>query len=95
MILLWDRILVHRAKKAQSYIQGFQGLYCEYLPPYVPELNPVKNVWGYLKNNPMANDAPCDLLILTKKAHPNGHLCRRSRIFFVPSSNIASFFLLN
>jgi transposase len=71
VILLWDRFLAHRAKKVQSYIQGSQGLYSEYLPPYAPELNPVENVWGYMKRNPMANDAPYDLLILTKKSPPS------------------------
>lgn len=79
MILLWDRFLAHRAKIVQSYIQGSQGLYSEFLPPYAPELNPVENVWGYLKRNPMANDAPYDLLSLTKKTRRHGHSLQKKQ----------------
>ena len=79
MILLWDRFLAHRAKKVQSYIQDSQGLYCEFLPPYAPELNPVENVWGYMKRNPMANDTPYDLLTLTKKARRHGYYLQKKQ----------------
>jgi len=38
-----------------------QGLSCEFLPPYAPELNPVENIWSYLKQNPLANYAAADI----------------------------------
>jgi hypothetical protein len=79
MILLWDRFLAHRAKKVQFYIQGSQKIHSEYLPPYAPELNPVENVWGYMKRNPMANDAPYDLLILTDKARRHGYSLQKKQ----------------
>jgi transposase len=37
-----------------------------FLPPYAPELNPVENVWSYLKTKSMVNDATFDLNDLTK-----------------------------
>jgi hypothetical protein len=54
VILIWDRFLPHRAKTVQSFIRSCR-IHCFFLPPYAPELNPVENVWGYLKINPMAN----------------------------------------
>ena len=72
MVLIWDRFMAHKANKVQSYIRGSKTLHSEFLPPYAPELNPVENVWGYMKRNPMANDAPYDLLSLTKKARRHG-----------------------
>jgi transposase len=37
------------------------GLSCEFLPPYAPELNPVENLWSYIKRNPLANFAAADI----------------------------------
>jgi len=37
------------------------GLSCEFLPPYAPELNPVENIWSYIKQNPLANFAAADI----------------------------------
>ncbi len=59
-LIVWDRFLAHRAKKVQSYIHS-KAAHAEYLPPYAPELNPVENVWGYLKMNPLANHTAQDL----------------------------------
>lgn len=38
-----------------------KGLSCVFLPPYAPELNPVENIWSYLKQNPLANFAATDI----------------------------------
>ncbi len=84
-IVLWDRFLAHKAKKIQSYIKDSKVLYSEFLPPYAPELNPVENVWGYMKRNPMANDASYDLLTLTKKTRHHGYSLQKNRTFFVLS----------
>ncbi|MBW1936539.1 MAG: transposase [Deltaproteobacteria bacterium] len=73
MVLLWDLFLAHKAKRVQSYIRSSKALHSEFLPPYAPELNPVENVWGYIKRNPMAHDAPYDLLTLAKKARRHGY----------------------
>jgi len=61
MILIWDRLNSHRSVQVQSWMVRRNGLFCEYLPPYAPELNPVENVWSYLKHNPLANFAAADI----------------------------------
>jgi transposase len=72
LILVWDRFLAHRAKKVQSHITNLKHLSAEYLPPYAPELNPLENVWGYLKMNPLVNDPRQDVLSLAKTARRHG-----------------------
>lgn len=55
VVLLWDRLQAHRAKRVQTFIEDTPGLWGEYFPSYAPELNPAEQVWNYLKNNPLAN----------------------------------------
>ena len=43
-----------------------------HLAPYAPELNPVENVWNYLKMNSMANEALYDLETLKKTTRRHG-----------------------
>jgi transposase len=49
IILIWDRLMAHRAAKVRRFIDRRAELQSFFLPPYAPELNPVENVWGYLK----------------------------------------------
>ena len=37
------------------------NLKLHFLPPYSPELNPVEQIWNYLKNREIANLCPADL----------------------------------
>jgi hypothetical protein len=60
IILIWDRLKTHRSVKVQRWMAGQHGFSCEFLPPYAPELNPVENIWSYLKHNPLANFAAAD-----------------------------------
>jgi|WetSurSiteA1Bulk_404760.scaffolds.fasta_scaffold60973_1 transposase len=77
LILVWDRFLAHRAKKVQSYITNSKNLSAEHLPPYAPELNPLENVWGYLKMNSLANDPQQDVSSLAKTARHHGRSIQR------------------
>lgn len=61
IILIWDRLRTHRSVKVQGWIAQRHGISCEFLPPYAPELNPVENLWSYLKHNPLANFAAADI----------------------------------
>jgi hypothetical protein len=61
IVLLWDRFMPHRARLVHDYISGKEDWRSEFLPAYAPELNPVENVWCYLKTNPMANEALFEL----------------------------------
>lgn len=75
--LLWDRFQAHRARVVQSYIAGKKNWRAAHLPPYAPELNPLENVWNYLKMNSMANEALYDLETLTKTARRHGRSLQR------------------
>jgi transposase len=55
VILIWDRLSCHRARDVQAVCARLPRLHLEYFPPYAPELNPVEQVWSYLKKNPLAN----------------------------------------
>ena len=48
IVLIWDRLLVHRAAKMRKFIEKTKNLWMFFFPPYAPELNPVEPVWGYL-----------------------------------------------
>jgi transposase len=81
VILLWDRFLAQRARIVQTWIAKKRSWRSEFLPPYAPELNPVENVWNYLKSNSMVNEARYDLESLTKATRRHGRgLQRRPRL---------------
>lgn len=61
IVLVWDRLSTHRAKKVKVFLMKNPNISTFFLPPYAPELNPAEQVWGYLKINPLANCAIADL----------------------------------
>ncbi len=61
LTILWDQIMIHRAKPVTDYFARHQRLVVEAFPPYAPELNPVDNVWSYVKYNRLANYSPRNL----------------------------------
>jgi len=68
IILIWDRLNAHRSVQVQCWMARRYGLSCVFLPPYAPELNPVENIWSYLKQNPLANYAANDINELFRTA---------------------------
>jgi transposase len=72
IVLLWDRLNAHRSHKTRQYLaRQRRRLFPHFLPSYAPEVNPVEQVWGYLKMNPLANDpiAETRLLAATVRRH--------------------------
>jgi len=61
VILIWDRLNVHRGSVVRRFLERHPRFHVELLPAYAPELNPVETVWSYLKLNPLANFAPSDV----------------------------------
>ena len=61
VVLVWDRLQAHRARAVRRYIERCERFHPHLLPPYTPELNPVENVWSYLKRNPLSNLAITEL----------------------------------
>jgi transposase len=60
VILIWDRLPVHRSGQLRHWLDRHPRVSVELLPPYAPELNPVELFWAYLKCNPLANLAADD-----------------------------------
>lgn len=56
LVLVWDRLNVHRAGRLQVWLAA-HGVTSVFLPPYAPELNPVELWWAYLKHHRLANFA--------------------------------------
>ena len=61
IILLWDRLPVHRGKRVQEFIADHPRLHVEWFPGYAPELNPVESIWSHSKRNRLANYCPDDV----------------------------------
>ena len=79
VVLVWDRLLAHRAKKVQAFIRDTPDLHVYLLPPYAPELNPVENVWGYLKMNPLSNRPFFDVDSLAQATRHHGRSIQRKQ----------------
>lgn len=79
VILIWDRLMAHRARKVKRFIDRKPQLQSFFLPPYAPELNPVENVWGYLKMNPLANYAASDIESLATRTRCHARSVQRKR----------------
>ena len=96
IILVWDRLSVHRAATVRDFLKKSGRMEAELLPPYAPELNPVEGLWAYLKHNPLANWAPelvghlyLEALEQTRRLQKNQHLLR-SFILGTPLSSCLS-----
>ena len=65
--VLWDSIRIHSAEPVNAYVAEHQEITIEFLPPYAPELNPVDQIWSYVKYNRLANYCPLNLTELRKR----------------------------
>lgn len=61
VIVLWDRGNMHKGDPIRAQVEHFRPrLSLELLPPYAPMLNPVEQVFGWLKYGTLSNFAPTD-----------------------------------
>jgi len=60
VIVVWDRGPMHHGPEIRQVLKDHPRLSLELLPPYAPELNPVEQIWNYLKWNRLCNLAPQD-----------------------------------
>jgi hypothetical protein len=58
VIVVWDRGPNHKGPAVREFLKRNRRLRLELLPPYAPELNPVEQVWGWLKFGQLANFVP-------------------------------------
>jgi transposase len=68
VIVIWDRGNMHRGPAIHQLQEDFPRLTLEFLPPYAPDLNPVEQVWTFLKWHRLSNFAPADTRELEHKA---------------------------
>jgi transposase len=61
LVILWDSIRIHAAGVIEDYVLRHPRITIEWLPPYAPELNPVDQVWSYVKYGRLANYCPRSL----------------------------------
>jgi transposase len=79
VVLVWDRLLAHRARRVELFLSQQLQLRPHFLPPYAPELNPVEYVWSYLKINPLANMAVADVKTLVQRTRYHGRRVQRNQ----------------
>jgi len=53
LLLVWDNAPSHKSKTVKGYLakqsQKNPKIWMANIPPYSPELNPIEQLWGYLK----------------------------------------------
>jgi transposase len=64
VIVVWDRGPNHQGPGIRQFLQRHRRLWLEPLPPWAPELNPVEDVWSWLKYGELANYVPDDTMML-------------------------------
>lgn len=78
VVLLWDRGPSHRHRQVRAWLAAHPRCHVVWLPPYAPELNPVEQLWSYLKYGRLANFAPDDVLDIQRAVRrERRHLARR------------------
>jgi transposase len=60
VIVVWDRGPIHRGDPIRRVLAAYPRLTLERLPAYAPELNPVEQLWSYVKYGRLANLAAPD-----------------------------------
>ncbi len=58
VVVVWDRGGNHKGPLVRAFLRRNRRLRLELLPAYAPDLNPVEQVWGWLKYGRLANFVP-------------------------------------
>lgn len=62
LLIIWDGLRAHRSVRVRDYLDSTKGaLQVAFLPPYVPNCNPVEYLWAWLKRHALANLCPATL----------------------------------
>jgi transposase len=78
VIVLWDRLRLHRRPVAHALCRRLPRLRLESFPAYAPELNPDEQVWTLTKKQ-LANGSPDDRYALALDLIEALEACRRSQ----------------
>jgi putative transposase len=58
VVVVWDHGSNHKGPVVRNFLAKHPRLTLEPLPPWAPELNPVEDVWSWLKYGELANFVP-------------------------------------
>ena len=61
LVVVLDRLNVHRAAVCELHGRGAAWLDVEWLPAYAPDLNPVEALWTHAKYSALSNFVPNDV----------------------------------
>jgi hypothetical protein len=67
VVVVWDGGTNHKGPVVRAFLARNRRVWLERLPAYAPELNPVEQVWGWLKFGQLANFVPDDLAQLDRE----------------------------
>jgi transposase len=76
VIVVWDRGPMHQGDDIRQVLADFPRLSLEQLPAYAPELNPVEQIWTFLKWSRLCNFSPEDVDALENKVFQELHAAR-------------------
>lgn len=79
VIVVWDRGAMHKGAPLRELQADFPRLEFEFLPAYAPELNPVEQIWSYVKWHKLSNFAPCDTAELEQRLFAELDPCRHDQ----------------
>ena len=69
LLIVWDGAKPHRSRLVRDYVDSTEAhIQITSLPPYAPELNPVKYLWAWLRRHTLANFCPDTLAELQHTA---------------------------
>jgi len=53
LLMVWDNAPAHKSKTVKTYLENQSEqnprIWLANIPPYSPELNPIEQLWGYIK----------------------------------------------
>lgn len=69
IIVVWDGGSSHKGPFIRELLSHYPRLHLERLPAYAPELNPVEQLWSYLKHGKLSNFVPRNIWHLDHVVH--------------------------
>jgi transposase len=80
LIVVWDRGPMHHGDAIRQLQADYPGrIFFEELPAYAPQLNPVEQIWTFLKWSRLCNFSPADVDALEKKVFQELHAVRHDK----------------
>ena len=79
MVIVWDNINTHRARRVKDYIRRHGRVHAEHLPPYAPDLNPAEWLFEDGKCHALANHGLDDVRQLHRRVHNHARRVKRSQ----------------